>query len=234
MGGDRGSVCPTVGPGAPFVPQWDQIHPHLLSPSFLLLSCLSPASPSRSISVLVSLPRAPWALTPAVSPAPPGAEGPAPTPRGRHHHRRSLERVPGNGARCSQVTSVLLSTPLSMTPCLCVPSSVCCYVRVSGLSVCLPAHPVGLEPLSSPNRDGGDVGDETPLSLWGWWWVISMSSPLALSPQARRTYRRYFRSTASTNLANFIYRRLVSGAGGEGATVPSQPPALGLDAPVLC
>ncbi|TRZ13957.1 hypothetical protein HGM15179_013146 [Zosterops borbonicus] len=27
--------------------------------------------------------------------------------------------------------------------------------------------------------------------------------------QARRTYRRYFRSTASTNLANFIYRRLV-------------------------
>uniref|UniRef100_A0A8C3NQZ1 Unconventional myosin-Ia n=1 Tax=Cyanoderma ruficeps TaxID=181631 RepID=A0A8C3NQZ1_9PASS len=49
--------------------------------------------------------------------------------------------------------------------------------------------------------------------------------------KARRTYRRYFRSSASTSLANFIYRRLVSGAGGEGATVPSQPPALGLDAP---
>lgn len=130
MGGDRGSVCPTMGPGAPCVPRWDQIHPYLLSPSFLLLSCLSPASPSRSMSVLVSLPRAPWALTPAVSPAPPGAEASAPTSHGRHHHRCSLERVPGNRA-----TSVLLSVPL------CVPSSVCVHycVHVSGLSVCLPA-----------------------------------------------------------------------------------------------
>lgn len=116
VGGDRGSVCPTVGPGAPCVPWWDQVHPHLLSPSFLLLSCLSPASPSRSMSVLVSPPRAPRALTPAVSPAPPGAEVPAPMPRGRQHHRRSLERVPGNGATCPPATSVLLS----------------------GLSVCLP------------------------------------------------------------------------------------------------
>lgn len=167
MGGDRGSVCPTVGPGALCVPRWDQIHPHLLSPSFLLLSCLSPASPSRSMSVLVSLPRAPWALTPAVSPAPPGAEVPAPTSRGRHHHRRSLERVPGNGATCPQATSVLLSVPLSMTPCPCVPSSVrvCYCVRVSGLSVCLSAHPVMLEPLSSPpgpNRDGGVWGMNHP------------------------------------------------------------------------
>lgn len=39
----------------------------------------------------------------------------------------------------------------------------------------------------------------------------------AASPQVRRMYRRYFRSGASTRLANFIYRRLVSRAGGEGA-----------------
>lgn len=61
---------------------------------------------------------------------------------------------------------------------------------------------------------------------------VLVSSPLVLSLQARRTYRKYFRSSASTCLANFIYRRLVSGAGGEGTTLPSQPPAL-LGAPVL-
>jgi len=33
--------------------------------------------------------------------------------------------------------------------------------------------------------------------------------------QVRRAYRRCFRSGASSCLANFIYRRLVSGAGGE-------------------
>uniref|UniRef100_A0A672UTB3 Unconventional myosin-Ia n=1 Tax=Strigops habroptila TaxID=2489341 RepID=A0A672UTB3_STRHB len=38
--------------------------------------------------------------------------------------------------------------------------------------------------------------------------------------QVRRVYRRYFRSDASTRLANFIYRRLVSGAGGIGGTEP--------------
>lgn len=33
--------------------------------------------------------------------------------------------------------------------------------------------------------------------------------------QVRREYRRYFRTGASARLANFIYRRLVSGAGGK-------------------
>lgn len=163
-------MCPMMG----------QIHPHLLSPSFLLLSCLYPASPSHSMSVLVPSPRAPWVLTPAVSPAPPGAEAPAPTSSGRHHHRCSLERVPGNGP-CA------LRPPLSCCPCRCV------------RAVCLSAHPVGLEPLSSPlgpskdwgmwgTRNGGggghegqglgdvkDVEDGTPLSFM---WLVVMSSVL--------------------------------------------------------
>lgn len=48
--------------------------------------------------------------------------------------------------------------------------------------------------------------------------------------QVRRAYRRYFRAGASARLANFIYRRLVSRAGGgRGGTAPSSPPSLGLD-----
>lgn len=47
------------------------------------------------------------------------------------------------------------------------------------------------------------------------------TADLSLSLQVRRAYRRYFRSGASACLANFIYRRLVSGDRGDVA--PSHP-----------
>ncbi|NXA94148.1 MYO1A protein, partial [Melanocharis versteri] len=130
VGGDRGSVCPTVGPGALCAPRWDQIHPHLLSLSFLLLSCLSAASPSRSMSVLVSPPRAPRALTPAVSPAPPGAEVPAPTSGGRHHHRCSLERVPVPRLLLLTTEHLVLADPKAAQP-----KNVLSLSDISGVSV---------------------------------------------------------------------------------------------------
>ncbi|KAI1229839.1 Unconventional myosin-Ia [Lamprotornis superbus] len=126
--------------------------------------------------------------------------------------RRLLRELKSQCRRHAAATTIAAhwrGPPLSCCPCRCV------------RAVCLSAHPVGLEPLSSPlgpNRDWamwgtwrqglGNVGDGTPLSFVG---LVVMSDVLTtgLSPQARRTYRKYFRSSASTRLANFIYWRLV-------------------------
>lgn len=151
VGGDRGSACPTVGPGAPCVPRWEQIHPHLLSLSFLLLSCLSPASPSRSMSVLVS----PLGL-PGLSPP---------------QSRRLLRELKSQCRRHAAATTIAahwrgyqVTGPRALRP----PLSCCPHRCVR--AVCLSAHPVGLQPLSSPwsqtgKGDVGDVGDEGDVGM---------------------------------------------------------------------
>ncbi|NXT59952.1 MYO1A protein, partial [Chaetops frenatus] len=99
------------------------------------------------------------------------------------------------------------------------PPATSVLLSLSGLSVCLPA-PL-LPTLSGWSHCplhwgqmgtggcGGCGGRGDTLVFGGAGGDTQLSSPLALSPQARRTYRRYFRSSASTCLANFIYRRLV-------------------------
>ncbi|NXJ31996.1 MYO1A protein, partial [Ciconia maguari] len=106
---------------------------------------------------------------------------------------------PAMGPRALPAASVLLST--SLCP---------------GLSVCLPtlapAHPVGLEQLSSPLGPNGDRGEGHPCPM-GAGSRRGVRSRVATADghlrQVRRAYRRYFRSEARARLANFIYRRLV-------------------------
>lgn len=87
-----------------------------------------------------------------------------PTPRGRHHHRCSLERVPGNGATRPQAASVLLSVPSVCLPTPLLPT-------LSGWNLC-PLH-WGQRGMGHV-RDMGDVGDvghagDMGDPLWGWW-----------------------------------------------------------------
>lgn len=100
-GGSGDTACPVVGPdSSPFPVSRPSLPPLSLPLALCVCHCLLPGLPP-------------------VPPAPPGAETPAPPSRSRRHHRRALERVPGNGA---------------MRPACCL--SCCPSVR---LSVCLPA-----------------------------------------------------------------------------------------------
>lgn len=192
-GGSGGSACPVVGPdSSPLPVSRPSLLPLSLPLALCVCRCLLPGLPPR-----------------AVPPAPPGAEAPAPPSRSRRHHRRALEGVPGNGAA---------------RPACCL--SRCPSVR---LSVCPPCQAAAAVLSTGANRDRR----EGRVCRGGWQreggevLVSPPSPPLTsvptadLSPQVRRVYRRYFRSGASACLANFIYRRLVSGAGGD--TAPSQP-----------
>lgn len=145
QGGTGGSTCPVGGPDSSPLP------------ISVLLSCLSPA---RSLSVLVSPCLGLPGLSPlAVSPAPPGAEVPVPPSRGRCHHRRLLERVPGNGAS------------LAAGPCA-LPLSCCPHRCVQGcLSVCPPWLLPTLSGWSSCPFRWGQMGTgrgDTPGSHGGW------------------------------------------------------------------
>lgn len=215
-GGDRGSVCPSVGPGAPVPPVVGPDSPSpplpVFPPPLLPLSCLS-------LSLRVCVGVSPLGL-PGLSP-----------PQSRRL-LRELKRQRRRQAAATTIAAHWRGYQVTGPP----PSGhLCPAVRaaVSGLSVCPPT----LSGWSRcPLRRGqmwGMWGTGHPCPRWGWW-RCPVSSPLAPSPQARRTYRRYFRSSASTCVANFIYRSLVSGAGerGQVTTVPSQPPALGLDSAV--
>lgn len=99
-----------------------------------------------------------------------------------------------------------------------------------GLSVCLPWPTLsgwgGCPVRAGPKWGGGRArlgrGEcrLIPMGPVGWGGCggeVPVPALTAAPPQVRRMYRRYFRSGAGTRLANFIYRRLVSRAGGEGA-----------------
>uniref|UniRef100_A0A803V9A9 Unconventional myosin-Ia n=1 Tax=Ficedula albicollis TaxID=59894 RepID=A0A803V9A9_FICAL len=262
-----------VGTGAPCAPRWDQelreshsgtrftlISP---SPSFLLLSCLSPASPSRSMSVLVPPPRARSSVSPTAGPDSPSSPLPrlssfspasllplplAPClcwclPLGLPglsppQSRRLLRELKAQRRRQAAATTIaahwrgyqVTGPPALRPPLSCCPCPGC-------LSVCPPCRAGASVPLQTGaggcgghgGQGLGDVGEARAVSSEG---LVVVSGVLSagLSPQARRTYRKYFRSSASTRVANFIYRGLVSG--GHGA-FPAPCPGDGHPCPLL-
>lgn len=112
-GGSGDTACPVVGPDSSPLPVSRPSLPPLSLPLALCVCrCLLPGLPP-------------------VPPAPPGAETPAPPSRSRRHHRRALERVPGNGATRP---ACCLSCCPSVCPSVCLPACPPCRAAAAVLS----------------------------------------------------------------------------------------------------